>query len=466
MRSRSGGNAREDEKTPTKAASSLHAYSPPNDVWDESPYAKLKTDNSMEMLLESTDEEEEEDKMQTTTTRAVPGKATRQRRRRKRPNPKSAPRRKSSKTFLQRLYLKRIQPLIVKPVSKLSSLFLAVVLWYSLGVISISTSKLLLLKSKLPPGSNRYYQHVGGVAPLVLTLQQLLLGITFLRFLLSIRCLQSPGIQPLASLCGPDSSSTSSSSTASSMGGSSLRTRRRWLASKDVSRYEQCLLHCVSSGGTPSYCSFSCSHHHHLLCISLQTLIMLMQHSHTRYLCLAGFCFSLGFFCTNLGFESSSAAFVETIKASEPITSAVLAVTWGLEVLTNVEITSLSTIVCGVVLSTLGNAPDSQESVGASILSCAIVMTSNLCFSFRGLYQKLFQSRSSHSVLMDDLNLQYRMQQMGVIVFLIPTILWEGPSVMEHIYQLSTRVGLFKSGVMLRYIGLSVINAIAFASYK
>jgi drug/metabolite transporter (DMT)-like permease len=191
-----------------------------------------------------------------------------------------------------------------------------------------------------------------------------------------------------------------------------------------------------------------------------------MQHSHTRYLCLAGFCFSLGFFCTNLGFESSSAAFVETIKASEPITSAVLAVTWGLEVLTNVEITSLSTIVCGVVLSTLGNAPDSQDSVGASFLSCTIVMTSNLCFSFRGLYQKLFQSRSSHSVLMDDLNLQYRMQQMGVIVFLIPTILWEGPSVMDHIYQLSTSVGLFKSGVMLRYIGLSVINAVAFASYK
>jgi hypothetical protein len=239
MRSRSVGNAREDEKTPTKAASSLHAYySPPNDVWDESPYAKLKTDNSMEMLIESTDEEE--DKIQTTVTRAVPGKATRQRRRRKRPNPKSAPRRKSSKTFIQRLYLQRIRPLIVKPVSKMSSLFLAVVLWYSLGVISISTSKLLLLKSKLPPGSNRYYQHVGGVAPLVLTLQQLLLGITFLRLLLSIRCLQSPGIQPLASLCGPDSSSKSSSSTTSPMGGSSLRSRR-WLASNDVSRYEQFL---------------------------------------------------------------------------------------------------------------------------------------------------------------------------------------------------------------------------------
>lgn len=195
---------------------------------------------------------------------------------------------------------------------------------------------------------------------------------------------------------------------------------------------------------------------------------MLVQHQHTRYLCLAGFCFSLGFFCTNLGFEAASAAFVETIKASEPITSAILAVSWGLEVLTNLEITSLGTIICGVVLSTLGNGAGNNESssIGASFMSCMVVMTSNLCFSFRGLFQKLFQSRSTHSFLMDDLNLQYRMQQIGVIIFFIPTLVWEGPSVVDHIYQVSTNVGLVTSGVMIRYIGLSIINAMAFASYK
>lgn len=235
IRSRSGGNSREDGNTPTKgAATSLHAsYSPPQDVWEESPYTKLKTDHSMALLLESTDDEEEDDKTKSTVARAVPGRATRQRRRRK--NPKSAPRRKSSKTFLQRLYLKRIHPLIIKPASKVSTLFLAVLLWYSLGVISISTSKWLLLKSQVPPGSNRYYYHIGGVAPLVLTLQQLLLGSTFLRFLLSIRCLQSPGIQPLASLCSKDSKFSSSSP--SPMAGSSLLARRRMMAFKDVSRY-------------------------------------------------------------------------------------------------------------------------------------------------------------------------------------------------------------------------------------
>eukprot|EP00980_Cylindrotheca_fusiformis_P029528 scaffold23499_cov109-Cylindrotheca_fusiformis.AAC.5 len=445
IRSRSSGNAREDENTPTKFNSSLHQnhnssssplkpYSPPKDVWAESPSANLKTDHSMALLLESTDEEEDDDvKAKANRVRAVPGRATRQRRRKKKANPKTAPRRKSSKTFLQRLYLKRIQPFVIKPVGRVSSLVLAVLLWYSLGIISISTSKWLLLQSKLPVGSNRYYYHVGGVAPLVLTTQQLALGSTFLRFLLSIRCLQSPGIQPLASLCTRNKNKSSASSPAP-IAGSSLRARRHMMAFKDVS--------------------------------SLETIKLLIQHQHTRYLCLAGICFSLGFFCTNLGFHSASASFVETIKASEPITSAILAVSWGLEVLTNVEVTSLATIICGVLLSTLGNAPSNNDSVGASFLSCTIVMASNLCFSFRGLYQKLFQSRSSHSVLMDDLNLQYRMQQMGMIVFIVPTILWEGPSVVEHIYQVWTKVGLVTSGIMLRYIGLSILNAVAFASYN
>jgi hypothetical protein len=95
-------------------------------------------------------------------------------------------------------------------------LLLAISLWYSLGVLSISTSKWLLTKTKFPRGSSRYYKHVGGLEPLVLTLQQLFVGSSFLRYLLSIRCLQSVGAQPLASLCSPlatKMSSTTASST-------------------------------------------------------------------------------------------------------------------------------------------------------------------------------------------------------------------------------------------------------------
>lgn len=209
--------------------------------------------------------------------------------------------------------------------------------------------------------------------------------------------------------------------------------------------------------------------------------MQLLQHTDARYLCFAGFCFSLGFYCTNVGFQASSAAFVETIKASEPITSAVLAVAWGLEMVNRKEATSLAMIVCGVILSTLGNSPpsttaddyggtnaDADAGLGmvASLLSCGIVMMSNLCFSFRGLFQKLFQKRSNQSILMDDLNLQYRMQQMGVLVFAVPAVLWEGRSVLEHIYRVSSHVGLMQSGVLIHYVGLASVNAVAFASYK
>ena len=444
MRSRGGTNQEDDYSSPPKVP--LHDSF---EAWEESPNIKLKTDNSMIGLLSVSSSTDDEDEVYETNAqaenvsrRAVPGRATRQRRRRRRKMHSTSSRkgRKSPTSFWYRLYLRWMKPLCENS-SQYSSLFIAVFLWYSLGVISISTSKLLLMKSKLPAGSIRYYHHVGAVSPMLLTLQQLLFGSTFLRFLLNIRFLDSPGIQPLASLVDTDSSkSVASSPSVTAMalhGGSSLRNRRRLAAYKDVT--------------------------------IIQTLILMVQHKKTRYLCLAGFCFSLGFYCTNVAFEAASAGFVETIKASEPITSAILAVSWGLEVLNNIEVTSLGTIVCGVILSTVGNhSPSSGQtsSVLDSLLSCIIVMVANLCFSFRGLYQKLFQSKSNHSILMDDLNLQYRMQQMGVMVFLLPTVLWSGPSAIQHIYKVFSTVGLFKSGVLVRYLMLSITNALAFASYK
>lgn len=79
-----------------------------------------------------------------------------------------------------------------------SSLILAVLLWYNLGVISISISKLLLM--------NPEHGHVGNVPPLFLTLQQLLIGSTLLRYLLRIRAFGSAGLQPFPSNPPPTTS--------------------------------------------------------------------------------------------------------------------------------------------------------------------------------------------------------------------------------------------------------------------
>lgn len=73
-----------------------------------------------------------------------------------------------------------------------SPLIIAVLLWYLLGVVSIGTSKLLLMDS-------HHHGHIGNVPPLYLTLQQLFLGTNLLRYLLRMRAFGSLGMQPFPS---------------------------------------------------------------------------------------------------------------------------------------------------------------------------------------------------------------------------------------------------------------------------
>jgi hypothetical protein len=71
----------------------------------------------------------------------------------------------------------------------------AVLLWYLLGVVSIGTSKLLLTGTTSSKASGGAMAMFGSVPPLFLTLQQLFIGSTLLRFLLSIHFLGSQGLQ-------------------------------------------------------------------------------------------------------------------------------------------------------------------------------------------------------------------------------------------------------------------------------
>lgn len=336
-----------------------------------------------------------------------------------------------------------------------SKLVLAVLLWYSLGIISISTSKLLLTTSKVAPNHPRYYHHVGGVPPLFLTLQQFLLGSTFLRFLLSIKFLNSPGLQPWSVL----HSLGSGSGDGHHSGGDKRRPLKRNHPNNSTTQ---------SSSST-----------------TLATLSHLVHARHTRYLLCSGTFFSMGFLATNYGFSGSSAAFVETIKAAEPITSASLVVLWKLEVISQSEWWSLACIVAGVLLSTVGNQSSTTATssstatstttttsafttLAASFASCVIVMASNLLFSFRGLYQKLLRAEHIPVQVLDDLNLQFRFQQLGVWILMIPVLVCNGPGILRHVYMVTTtpKVGLLASGILMRYIGLALLNGLAFTSYK
>ena len=378
-------------------------------------------------------------------------------------------------------------------------LLLAIVLWYSLGVICIATSKILLSpawvdsvhgeKTQLsalplhPTNSSNphelllqraYFEHVGGIPPLLLTLQQLALGTTFLRILLAMKCFNAVRLQPLSSLFGYR---VDTRAVARNQGGMSSIVGTPSCFSETITSNDD-------NGGT----------------LELRTLRLDEISSDgiplpVQQLTLAGLCFTLGFLATNVAFSGSNAAFVETVKAAEPITSACVAVAWGIERLNGIEISSLATLVAGVLLSTYGNtlvpAPlgATAPTLTSSILSCMTVMMANLCFSFRGLYQKLFRltmvaaikaskdastvksmssSRTIRTIQLDDINLQYRMQQLGVCILFLPTAILNVPGVLRHLHGVALATG-FKTAtgtICLRYGFLAVVNGLAFTSYK
>ncbi|KAL7566495.1 hypothetical protein ACA910_000967 [Epithemia clementina (nom. ined.)] len=305
-----------------------------------------------------------------------------------------------------------------------SSLFLAVLLWYGLGVLSIGTSKLLLMKNDHHGDALHHRRHhhplIGGVPPLFLSLQQLVIGAALLRLLLQIRCLSSPGLAPWPSQP------------------LSVIEHGRW--SRPATKWAEFM---------PS--------------VNLQ-------------LVLSGIFFALGFLMTNYGFSGSSASFVETIKAAEPITSATVAVWWGIEVLSRNELIGLAAIVFGVVLSTVGNNSNTEahepehhhsHAVWKSVQACVVVVLSNLCFSFRGLCQKLFRSTPEGSAqLVDDLNLQFRMQQTGIALLALPVLFWDGSKILRYLWILHGEHGLWSSGVTSRYVSLALLNGFAFAAYN
>lgn len=248
-----------------------------------------------------------------------------------------------------------------------TSLVVAILLWYSLGIVSISTSKILLNQK---------------VSPIFLTFQQLLIGSLLLRILLEVRFLNSPGLKPLSSH-------------------RQLHTVVDWL--------DFPLFRCAAA-------------------------------------------FSLGFWATNCAFSvTTSPSFVETIKAAEPLTSAVVAVGGGLETLSSNEGHSLIVLVVGVLLATANmkgaveNDPTGKSFWWDSFVAFFIVMTSNLCFSLKGYFQKIF----SHESTLDDLNLQFRLLQTGTVLMTLPAL-----------FSFSFSLPSFS------YILLAIVNACAFCAYN
>ncbi len=357
----------------------------------------------------------------------------------------------------------------------------AVLLWYLLGVVSITSSKILL---------TRYT-----VSPLVLTMQQLIVGMTLLRIILEMQTTTS-------------SYSGGEKENDRTLGGGvrpvPIQLKARYCSSGNnmsinnaaaVTTAEKCeagiLKRRTINGGDTSFPSSS---RESITLIS--SLLGWVQPTRTHHinnqLLLAAIYFTLGFLLTNYGFMLGSAAFVETIKAAEPFTSASVAVLWGIEQLGLQEVLSLTGIAMGVTLSTLGHGKDSstQSMSSSSLIShevetddhetmiknvalspslmtiCFIVMASNLCFSFRGLHQKLFRDTpQGHVSMMNDLNLQYRMQQIGALMLIVPVLFENTTLILDRVHQLLFGSSAAKTNA-IQYMLLSLTNCVAFTSYN
>ena len=272
--------------------------------------------------------------------------------------------------------------------------------WYLVGVGAIVTTKILLTDWKVPP--------------LLLTFQQLLAASSIFRLFLSL--FPGSGVQPL-----PWETVTSSSSDSEEQHSKMSSWKHIW---------EQ----------------------------------------HSDFL-LAGLFNGLDFMSSNAAFSRSAASFVETIKSSDPITTTAVALAWNVDRLAGAESMGLFLLIVGVLLSTYGNAQSQHtassssmedHSLAESVEGTMIVIIANLCFAFRAMFQKRYQSLAAadkQQPQLDDTNLLCRMQQTGALALLVPVVLTQTGLVVRCLATVPRNVQLY-------YVGLSGVNALCYAVYK
>ena len=184
---------------------------------------------------------------------------------------------------------------------------------------------------------------------------------------------------------------------------------------------------------------------------------------------LTGFFNSLDILASNSAFYASAASFVETVKASEPITTTIVALVWRIDHLFPQEGCALLVLILGVLMSTYDNAhsenssspalttEEPETSLELSVRTALTVMVANLCFAFRALCQKRYRA-NTELLQLNDVNLLFRLQQIGAVTLLLPSFIAHG-GIILHAVTMSTEV-------KLRYVTLAFANAACFAVYN
>ncbi|KAL7563012.1 hypothetical protein ACA910_013534 [Epithemia clementina (nom. ined.)] len=328
-------------------------------------------------------------------------------------------------------------------------LFGTIAMWFLVGVIAIVTTKLLATAWQVPP--------------LLLTAQQMVLGSSLLRLLLGF----SSHVQPWPSKTSEMLSLPSTTTTISSENSTPERRRYELLS-------EDCTTETIKSTAATTPTARELVRSTSAAAAAAKQSILSFSNID---LVLTGIFNSLDILASNTAFYASAASFVETVKASEPITTTVVALFWRIDQLRPKEALALLVLISGVFLSTYDNAQtepnssssstttaamDEQEQEAKAALELSIrtaltVMVANLCFAFRALCQKRYRANTD-LLQLNDVNLLFRLQQMGAMVLVFPCLLVHGGIIF--------RATALPTAVKLRYIGLAFVNAASFVVYN
>jgi hypothetical protein len=235
------------------------------------------------------------------------------------------------------------------------------------------------------------------------------------------------------------------------------------------------------------------------------SMLTRMAQYHSSFV-LVGIFNALEFLCSNLAFSIADADFVETVKASDPITSAAIAVIAKVDQLSAKEGVSLLLLVGGILLSTwshcsfdaAGTDPQHHLQTEKLVESAQTTGLTLLCFGFHALRQKKYRSivatgtgsPSSNGVttnnnqsgddnamtvpllsptlpppspptmaVMDDVNLLYRMVQIGAAFLALPMLLMHGQDIWRALVH-------HPWDVQTAYCGVVALNSCSYVMYK
>lgn len=171
---------------------------------------------------------------------------------------------------------------------------------------------------------------------------------------------------------------------------------------------------------------------------------------------------SLDFLATNAGFNLAAASFVETVKASEPITTTMVALLWRVDRLQWREGLGLGVLILGVMLSTYGNASARQNqpvavlSMREALRTSVTVASANLAFAFRAMSQKMYRKFDPYPL--DDMNLLCQMLYVGALAISVPTFFLHMGLMLDALVA--------PVSLQLQYMALSTLNTTSFVIQK